>query len=149
MLNLALLFGLINRFHCSTIRQPAGDSPLIDEANQISEGVIRSVTEEVRNAPWKLKVFVQFEGGSRYYLYGYVAPINDVATLRFKPDGYGSVVVTRFAESNQFKFKTTGLHIGNHEGDLSTHLRAPLMQRRVKVFPGGHSGITFYIILEA
>ena len=143
MLNLFLLIGLINPFDCSHILQPDPDSPLINEAERISEGVIRQVTDEVRSAPWKLRVVVWLEGGPMD-VFGYLVPINDVATLKFKP--HGSLVVTRDAESNQFKYKVAGLQDGDREGHLSPYR---FSERHFTVYPGGPLGIPFYILLEA
>ena len=143
MWTLLLLIGLINRLDCSSILQRDDESPLIAEANLISEGVIRSETNDVSSAPWKLKVVI-WGSGRGIKLYGYVVPIDNVATLRFKPEG--SVVVTRDAESNLFKYKITGVNIG---GEGTLNLRGLTSERKFEVLPAGPSGIRFNFLLEA
>ena len=108
--------------------------------------MIRHITNDVRNAPWRLRVLV-WRGIGGVHRYGYVVPIEDVATLKFKPDDYGSVVVRRFAESNQFKYKIYGLSNDHREGYFIPN--GSLRERMLLVYPAGPSGIVFKILFEA
>ena len=84
-----MLFGMISRMSCSQqFLEPDGDSaPGVLEANHMSEGVIRSVTDAVRHAPWRVQV--QIDTGPVISFYGYLIPTDDIATMKFKAESPG------------------------------------------------------------
>ena len=141
MRSLLLLVALTGQAHSSlSLRTPSPDTePAVIQASQHSEGVIRTVTPELETAPWIVRVIAISESNDRG-LYGYLIPINGVATLKFKPGNNGEWQI-RQVSAGVFKYK----QIRNSE-TISEDLIADYQY--IDVSPANGSPIIFRVRVE-
>ena len=102
MRSLLLLVALTGQAHSSLIRPNSDSDPTVIQASQLCEGVIRTVTAELETAPWIVRVIAKTPSALR--VYGYLIPINDVATLKFKPEINGELKIEKVPDG-VFKYK--------------------------------------------
>ena len=140
MTSLLLLVALTSQAHSSlSLRTPFPDTePVVIQASQHSEGVIRTVTPELETAPWIVRVIAKTPSALR--VYGYLYPINGVATLKFKPGINGELQIEKVSDG-VFKYK----QIRNSE-TISEDLIADYQY--IDVSPANGSQIIFRVRVE-